>query len=84
MRPKKERYPPRLVGKLMLLTLDFESWRPDIRSYIEEYQNRYAQCGAKQAKLWAYKQAAKGLWDYIPSEIRGGLVAVAIKLLLRN
>lgn len=84
MAVENERSPPRLVGKVMLLTFDFESWRADYRSFSEEYRSRCEQSGCRKAKLWAYGQAARGLWELIPPNVRTAAVSALIKLILRN
>jgi len=84
MKANNERYPPRLVGKVMLLTFDFESWRADYRSFAEEYRSRCDQGSCRKAKLWAYGQAARGLWEIVPPDLRSAAVAALIKLVLRS
>lgn len=84
MKANKERYPPRLVGKVMLLTFDCESWRADYRSFAEKYRSRCNQSTRRKAVLWAYGQAARGLWEILPPDLRSAAVTALIKLILRN
>ena len=84
MGTSKERSPPRMAGKVVYRTFDWESRKSDYRSFCEEYRERFEHCGAKSAKWWAYRVAGKSLWEALPPDVRGAIVTLLLKLILRN
>jgi len=80
---KKKGWPPRKPAKVMILMFDWASRKADYRSYVEEYQERYA-TNARNADVWAYRLAVKTLWGTIPSGLKTAGFAVLVKLILRN